>query len=106
MEGKNPYSLRTLPDRLKRKADENAAKSKEETKDNAKRASNSKANTTKPKTELSDEDQSKIINKQIPFIDKRYLLIYSQLKCFLTFPSFQPERVLVRFPFFQSFHLV
>ena len=68
MEGKNPYTLRTLPDRLKRKADESAAKSKEESKDNAKRASNSKANSTKPKTELSDEDQSKIINKQIKFI--------------------------------------
>ena len=46
MEGKNPYTLRTLPDRLKRKADESAAKSKEESKDNAKRAS-SKLNTYK-----------------------------------------------------------
>ena len=46
MEGKNPYSLRILPARQKRKADASATKSKEENKNNAKRASKSE---TKPK---------------------------------------------------------
>ena len=70
MEGKNPYSLRTLPARQKRKADASAAKGKEENKREAKRASKSETKHTKTKTELSDEDQAKIIRTQIKFIER------------------------------------
>ena len=70
MEGKNPYSLRILPARQKRKADASAAKGKEENKNNAKRASKSETKHTKTKTELSDKDQTKIINTQIRFIQR------------------------------------